>query len=367
MNNIIRHSKNRVLFYINSDFRESNKALFDYMLENDYNKDYTLIVSCHDYKKYKEKDIFNVKFIDNRRAFLEFYRAKYVFYSIGRIPLDPAPDQVVMQMWHGVPIKNPDEGLKRTHTFEHQHYTWLLSTSEFLKPVFSKWMSVPPEKMYIGGYPRCDSLFNKEKKYDFGEYEKLILWTPTFRRSYIRGYSDAEMEDRIIPILHDKDFTTFNIFLKSINVKVVVKLHPAQDLSNYHLVQLSNFIIYSHKDFNKKSMDLYYLASQSDALITDYSSMFYDYLLLNRPIGFTEDDMKEYGNIRGFVFENPEEFMPGMKIVDYDDLCEFVKNVAVGDDDFAKERQRVNMLVNDYREGGFCKRILDFVGISKSK
>lgn len=365
LNSIKKHSEDRVLLYINSNFRENNEALFDYMLKNGYNQKFKIIVSCYDYKKYKDKE--NVKFIDNKKAFFEFFRAKYVFYSIGRIPLDPAPDQIVMQMWHGVPLKNPDEGLKKTHCFSHQHYTWLLSTSEFLKPVFSKWMSVPVEKMYVGGYPRCDRLFNKEKKYDFGDYKKLILWTPTFRKSYIRGYSDANMGDRIVPILHDKDFSNFNSLLKSIGVKVIVKLHPAQDLCNYHNIQMSNFLIYSHEEFQEKSLDLYYIASQSDALITDYSSIFFDYLLLNRPIGFTEDDMEEYGSTRGFVFDNPQDYMPGMKIVNYDNLCDFVNSIALEEDSYTKERQRINELVNDYREGGYSKRILDFVGIHLSQ
>jgi len=358
-----KHDQHKVLFYINSDLRESNKVLFDYMLEHGYNKKYEIVVACRDYAKYVEQKIANVRFISCNKATFEFFSSGKVFYSVGRIPFFPAKDQVVMQMWHGVPLKNADEGLKKTHTLQHQYYTWLLSPSEHLKPVFSKWLSVPEERIYVGGYPRCDYLFCKEKKYDFGEYNKLILWTPTFRKSATRGYSDVDMKDRIIPILSADKFKDVNEYLRKLGVKVIVKLHPAQDLSNYNLVELDHFILLSHSEFMAKKMDLYYLASQTDALITDYSSIYFDYMLIDKPIGFTIDDMEEYKANRGFSLD-PEVYMPGTKMASYDELLDFFKEVSEGADSYAEERRAVNELVNQYREGGYCKRILEFCGVT---
>lgn len=365
INSKLAHDDSRVLLYINSTLRESSKVLFDYMLSHGYQEKYKIVVSSYDYRELSSRSYENVKFVGTGiAAFMEFFKAKYVFYSVGKIPLLPAKDQIVMQMWHGVPLKEADPGLKAARKQSHQYYTWFLSTSEFLKPVFSKWHSVPESRMYIGGYPRCDYLFNQEKKYDFGAYKKLILWAPTFRKSAIRDFADTNMEDRIVPILENKNFSDFNAFLKSIGVKVIVKLHPAQDLSNYSMVDLDHFILLSHTEFCDRGMDLYYLASQTDALITDYSSIYFDYLLLDRPIGFTVDDIKEYGRNRGFALD-PEKFMPGIKMVTFEDLKRFISDIAENRDPYKQERREVNKLINQYPDGGYSERILKFVGINE--
>lgn len=363
INENISHNPYRILFYINSDFRDNNLALYNYMVRNGYNKKYEIIVACRDYKKYKSEPLQNVHFIGTLNATIHFFSAKWVFYSVGRIPIRPGKDQVITQMWHGMPLKKPDEGLRKVSAQKVQYYTWLLSTSHHLSPVIGSFLGVPSEHIYVGGQPRCDVLFENRKYYDLGSCKKVILWTPTFRKSYIRDYTDVDMGDNIIPILSDSNYQEFDDYLKSMGVKVVVKLHPAQDLSKYHALDTDNLIIYDHESFMKRKYDLYTLAAQSDALITDYSSIFFDYLLLNRPIGFTEDDIEEYGNNRGFMFDTPEDYKPGMKICNYEDLCNFIHSVAYDNDTYFEERKRVNQLVNDFREGGYCKRLLEFLEI----
>ena len=357
-----KHDSKKILFYINSDFRENNKVLFDYMIANRYNNRYKITVSCRDYGKYKKEKIHNVKYVGFWRAIWEFLTSYYVFYSIGRIPIIPANDQLVMQMWHGVPLKEADRGLQELGKVKRLYYTWVLSPSEFLKPIFSRWLMVPEESIYIGGYPRCDYLFNMQKKYDFGDYKKLLLWTPTFRVSEFLGYTDVDMHGNIVPILNDKMFVQMNEFLKKKRAKIIVKLHPAQDLANYSLMELDHFILLSHDEFMKKGYDLYSLASQADALITDYSSIYFDYMLTDRPIGFTVDDFEEYKSNRGFSLP-PEKFMPGSKIKNYEDLLNFVQDVVDDKDPYKEERHEVNKLINQDPTGGYCQKILDFVGI----
>lgn len=363
VNCLFRHDEKKILFYINSSLRESSKVLFDYMVKKGYNKKYKMIVSCENYKDLAGLNVENVSFESTNRGFLSFFRCKYVFYSVGRIPLLPSKDQFVMQIWHGVPLKDADVGLKKTHTYDRQYYTWLLSPSEYLKPVFSKWFSFPEKSIYVGGYPRCDILFEDSSPYDFGEYKKLIIWVPTFRKS-IRGMKDSSVNDaEIIPVLTADKFAEFNEFLQQQGIKVVVKLHPEQNLTNYNLVDMDHFLLLSHVEFTKKKMDLYSLMKQCDAMITDYSSVYFDYMLLDRPIGFTVDDIAEYGKNRGFALD-PDKFMPGEKIETFDELKQFILNIAEGKDLCAAERTEINKLINQYPEGGYCQKILDFSGLS---
>ena len=60
---------------------------------------------------------------------------------------------------------------------------------------------------------------------------------------------------------------------------------------------------------------------------------------------------------RGFVFDNPFEYMPGEKINSYEDLEKYVVNVAEDNDVFAAERERVNMIINSYNDGESCQRV----------
>ena len=105
--------------------------------------------------------------------------------------------------------------------------------------------------------------------------------------------------------------------------------------------------------------------AQSDALIADYSSVYLHYLLLNRPIGFALSDIKEYGDTRGFVFENPLDYIPGKKLYSKEDLLKFLDDIACGKDRYAEERERVCNLVHQYQDGKNCERLLKIAGIIK--
>ena len=223
--------------------------------------------------------------------------------------------------------------------------------------------SIPESNIIICGQPRCDDLYKPSPEYDFGQYKKLILWTPTFRKSKVTGYSDIRQQDEIVPVLKANDFEFINSQLKEIGVKIIVKLHPMQDLDKYNLVNLDNFILMSHQEFTRREMSLYRLMKQCDALITDYSSIFFDYLLLNRPIGFTEDDCEDYGSTRGFALEDPDSYKAGFRIKTKEDLLRFAKDLSDGKDEYRQDRVRVLDLSNDYRDGQFSKCALESVGI----
>ena len=359
LNRYTKHNPNVVLFYINTDLRESNKSLLEYMIRHNYQKKYRIICSCNDPEKYKDKKIENVKFTGRLGGIICFFKSSKVFYSIGKIPIEPAKDQTVMQMWHGTPIKNANEGWRKNHTWKHQHYTYLLCPSKHYAPVFSNLFSVPISKIYIGGYPRCDVLFKGSPNYNLGNYKKLIVWFPTFRKSNDHGLKELENCDVIVPVIKRKDFDYIDSFLKKIGVKVILKLHPMQEIGDFALTQMDYFRLLSHNDFLSQGMDIYGLCSQSDAMITDYSSICFDYLLLNRPIAFTEDDMEMYKEGRGFVFDNMDEYKPGFRIKDINDFKKFCLDVAEDVDNYQKERNRVLKLTNDYCDGKFCKRVLE--------
>ena len=120
-----------------------------------------------------------------------------------------------------------------------------------------------------------------------------------------------------------------------------------------------------NEDLFKKGIKLYELLGNTDALLTDYSSVYFDYLLTDKPIGFTIDDFELYGKNRGgYAIDNPLEMMPGMKINTFDDLVQFLTCVSEGKDNYVAVRHQVNNLCNSFVTPNASKRILDFCGIT---
>lgn len=346
-------------------FRDNVKSLYDYLIENKYNTKYEIICSASDYKLFRYCNLKNVKFESNIRGVFTFFRAGFVFYSFGKLPIIPGNNQIAFQLWHGCPYKAPDESMFKGHSWERQYYTHVLSSSKHFIPIWSYLFSIPEKKVVVTGLPRNDALFKKYPKYDFGEYRKIILWAPTFRASKVLGYTNVSDEKNIVPVLKEDEFGLVDKYLAEKGVKIVVKLHPMQNLDAYHLINNDYFKLMSHQEFVRSGIDLYKLMTQCDALITDYSSIFYDFLLLDRPMAFTEDDLDDYSDKRGFVVDDPQFYKAGMRVKSILDLYRFIDSVADGIDNYKEERDRVNALVNDYKDGHFSKRVLECVGICK--
>ena len=110
-----------------------------------------------------------------------------------------------------------------------------------------------------------------------------------------------------------------NDVLKKHNILLVLKPHPAQDLSVIKTENLSNFVIFTNEDLNKNNISLYEFLGQTDALITDYSSVYYDYLLTDKPIAITTDDLEEYKKVFEFVYDNIYDVIKGEYINNFEE------------------------------------------------
>ena len=364
INKFTPHQPKRIMLYSNLGFRDNIKALYDYLVANGYNEKYQLICSTNDFRDFAEEQHPNVKFVSNVKGILYYFTTKYVYYCFGKIPIIPSREQEVIQMWHGSMYKAADKGMREAHSAKRLYYTHILSCSKTFVPILSDAFSFPEDKFIICDQPRNDALF-LNWKYDLGPYKKLVLWAPTFRSSKVLGYSDTKEDSKLVPVLDPTRYQAIDQYLKERGVKVIIKLHPLQDLNDYNLVDMQHFVLLSHQEFMKRGYDLYKLASQSDALITDYSSIFFDYLLIDRPIGFTEDDAKDYQDTRGFAVDDPDGYKPGMRIKTEADFCQFIDDLANGIDHYKAERKRVSNLSNDFKDNKSCWRALDSVGIHK--
>ena len=112
-----------------------------------------------------------------------------------------------------------------------------------------------------------------------------------------------------------------------------------------------------------KNTDIQELLLISDILITDYSSMIFDYLLLDRPILLFAYDLNEYLNERGMYY-NFEEIAPGPILLNGTELIDAIKNIENIDKKFIEKRKMIKNRINKYTDGKSIERVLKFLKIS---
>lgn len=137
------------------------------------------------------------------------------------------------------------------------------------------------------------------------------------------------------------------------------------DFNRKFIDSLGNIKYIDDQYLYQNNLNLYKFLSGIDGLLTDYSSVYFDYLLLDRAIGFIVDDIDEYKNKRGFIVDEPLEIMPGKHIYTYNDLLDFLYSFQQNDSNFKEARGNINNLCNFFKENGNCKKILELVGIKK--
>ncbi|MGI5894145.1 MAG: CDP-glycerol glycerophosphotransferase family protein [Candidatus Merdivicinus sp.] len=358
INRLIPKRKNTILFVGNDGLTDNSRALFTYLVENGYPKKYRILCAVKNSDQYGYLAGENIRFLSLKRGVFSYFRAGHVFYCNGTYPIKPSKSQVVVNLWHGTPLKKICKLAPNVAHYDYDYFTYVLAASPMFVPIMAQCFGVPENRVLCCGHARNDILFRKSpdvlQKLSLEKgFEKLLLWMPTFRNSYNDYIHDGGCTTKTgLPIFDTLDqMAAFNDWLVQQRAVMVVKLHPMQKQSDIADFSFSNIRLLTNREIEAQRMQLYELVAYADALVTDYSSIYFDYLLLNRPIGFTCDDLEAYGGSRGFVVDNPLDWMPGMKLHNYEEFRTFAEKALAGDDGFAAERERVNKLVNADRDG----------------
>ena len=140
---------------------------------------------------------------------------------------------------------------------------------------------------------------------------------------------------------------------------LIIKKHPLQTGWSQDTQEFTNIRYVSEAMLEKEKLQLYELIGISDALISDYSTVAVDYLLLDRPLGYVLADYEIYREKRGFVFEDPLEYMPGEKIYNACDLKQFLLHISDGTDDYRAERRKMLSQMHNQTEN-YCKRLATY-------
>ncbi|GFH42248.1 teichoic acid biosynthesis protein F [Lactococcus hodotermopsidis] len=274
-------------------------------------------------------------------------------------------DQIYLQTWHGTPLKRlahdlPDNGLtyyrskqsyrEMTQSYDKDSKLWdyLISATPFSTEVFTSAFQLPREKIIETGYPRNDVLVTASEseikqikaKYQLPSDKKVILYAPTWRdNTYnLKGYT-FELQ---------VDFTKWREVLGQ---EYVILFKPHYLIASRFQVptDLTDFVY--ELPANDEISDLYLI---SDVLITDYSSVFFDYAILNRPIYFYMSDFATYKNdLRGFYLSVPKD-LPNDICQSEDDLLEAINSGVFDYQRLSEFNQKFNQL----QDGMATKRVI---------
>lgn len=267
------------------------------------------------------------------RASYHLATSRYFFIDDYYFPIyvvKPRKRTEIVQLWHaagsfkkfgystlGKTFGSSSEYLK--HVKIHSNYSKVIVSSSEVIPHYAEAFNMPAERIFPLGVPRTDFFFQSHKhkkikarfyqKYPELKDKKLILYAPTFR-----GKSHQQNEFHC-PI----DIHLLNQEIGD-RYALLVHLHP---------------YIRSGMNIDSRDKDFAYLMSGpfgieglmvlSDLLVTDYSSVIFEYSLLNRPMAFFADDLEDYLNERDF-YHDYKEFIPGPIFTESKALAEWLKN-----------------------------------------
>lgn len=355
--NYIIPKSDKIIYLFDRRFRKDNTWAFaNYLDKTDQMERYKIY-----YYTKADPDFCKIKVVPNplKAVWLQL-RSKYVFYSYRDFPhFKPVKNQFVIDTMHGSPLKKI--GYRGRSKFEklweyEKTFSHILCQSEFFKRIIQECFGANDEQCVILGYPRNDVIFKGKKViHRLGiqqqEFKKITLWMPTHR-----SYGD-------LPVINDENITDFDEFLRQNNMLLIIKPHPNQASLDFLHKKYNNIVILWNEDLNKADIELYQLFHDVDALMTDYSSVYFDFLLTLKPIGFAIGDLELYRERQGFVVSAPLDLMPGAKIHSIGDLLQFFRDLVEENDDYYEQRKRINDLANKFQDGNSSKRLAEFLGL----
>lgn len=269
------------------------------------------------------------------------------------------PDQKRVFLGHGMPLK-----IVKSYDLQKGEVDINTITSYHFNRHFYD-IGDTDENMRNIGYCRTDVLADNAGKRK-GQSPKYIIWMPTYRQH--KNVSDFAIENNFplgLPVIKShEEMKEINECLRQNDVVLYLRPHPAQDISVMKIENMSNIVIANNDFVKSKGLQLYEFLTQTDALITDYSSVYYDYLMIERPIALTVEDFDEFNSKWDMFYKTINEFKENYKcpyLYTIDDLKKFIKDVATDNDEYEEEREKAKNKFFDYPDNKVCERLYNLL------
>ena len=339
------------------DFTHNTKYMFEYLVEQT-NYEVKYIINDNE-KREKLNTIYPYHFIStNSKDGKKYLKDADVWLLDAGMPTKNPyymKNKIIINYWHGVPIKkigiNGYIGLNKLRMFFQlkifsYFVTAYITTSKNMVDIMSQSFLLSKNKIKVLGQPRNDHIKEnivKEKMLEFYNdidiSTKYILYAPTWRKSKYGTSFDKEVKYFPFDDFNRQDLEDY---LKSEKITIFLRPHPLENID----IKESKYV----KIFdNNNTENINDYLNIFDLIIADYSGIYIDFLLLNKPILLLPYDKNEYLNIKGFNF-NYNDIAPAPQpntFIEFKyELLKLLKDRKY----YQRERIKVNNFFNEIKE-----------------
>lgn len=348
----IPKNKNKIIFTSFPNFSDYVMIFYSYMKKKYPEKKLIWISIRGDIYKSKS-EIIHYNFF-SLGGIKNFLTSKFIFTNNNEFFRFKSNNQILIDFWHGIPIKNifkydkSASGTINTFAYRTNHR---ISSSRFISVLLSSAFGDSINKYIESGSLRNDRILDSDpdKIYrilNLKKNKKYFIYLPTYRSGY-RGKNDGDLSDKY---LHISD--NFLNYCKLINAEILVKLHPF-DQNIFPENKIVHYI--SDKFLYDKNLLLFDVFSITNLMITDFSSLYYDYIITNKPALIYSPDYELFESKRGFII-NP-------KLISFDkifsnpkDLIDFIESSEF--DDYTNKQDYIAKIIHNKIDNNNCKRLL---------
>ena len=309
----------------------------------------------------------NVKFVKyrSRRYLKALCNAKYLINNV----TFPAffikrEGQVYVNTWHGIPLKKlgfdmPNGKIDSANIIRNfMHADYLISANSFLTGIYLdsyKLSGLYPGKIIEEGYPRLDLLSCADRQavirklkslsVTIEENKKIVLYAPTWR-----GDSYGSPFDTVDDYLQLKEFLEDRLDMQQ--YQILIKIHQVLYQKQKDRLDKIGFMIPATVDANE-------MLAITDILISDYSSIYFDFLATGRPILFYIPDLESYQESRGLYFTAKD--LPGPCTKDMQDLPNWIRQIDHVAKDYRTVYEKSRLWCCGFPIGGISQRICKII------
>lgn len=370
LGNFIPKNRNKIIFISTPDFSDSSRYLYEEIRENPFFKNHKFIWIVKNKNKFRniKKDIIFIE-IYSFEWIKEILSSKYVISSHG-IPFWKSYNQISISICHGIPLKALCKFNKNIKTLDRlliptsiKKINYLIVNSDFTKRLFSAiyWI-LELNKIKSIGYPRNDYLYKsndeslKHLNKLLGGFEveakKIIFYLPTFR-AYNKD-EDIKIKKSIVLNRRLNDFFNKN------NLILIYKPHPVNE-DFFNGFSSENIHLIKNEDLARHNITIYDLLSCIDILVTDYSSVYFDFLIVDKPIVFYCPDIETYEEKRGFILKPYHRWTPGSKARNISELIESIESAIANPDKYRDQREKLINILFKHKDGRASERIINLL------
>lgn len=291
-----------------------------------------------------------------------FLSAKYIMTTHGYFPgVRSGNGQIQVNLWHGCGYK------AITENDSVYNGDINIVTGKTYVSIHEKVFKMKPGSVYATGLPRNDLLFQHTNilgkvGINKSEYKKIYIWMPTYRKAKL-GHDeiDGEVNSFTIATMTKEEIALLNQVLMAQNFLLIIKPHPMDSKGFENIYGFSNIKAITNEILFDKHIQLYELLSETSGLLSDYSSVVIDYLLLHKPIAMVMSDIDAYKSSRGFVFDNIKDYLPGPVITDTSSLLDYFQDSEGIDFKWIPKREELTKLLHDFSDDHSCERVCNLI------